>query len=80
MSAVRTGILLHSALAGAAIGLVAALLALGVVTIAVHLLPLPAGAARLLERRGPTLALACIAASVLVGATLGWLEGRLKTH
>lgn len=78
MSDVRTSILTHSALAGAAIGLVMSLLAVGAVTIAAQLLPLPAGAMRLLDRRGLVLALSCIAACIAVGAVLGWLEGRLK--
>lgn len=78
MSGVRATILAHSAFAGAAIGLVASVLAVGVATIAAQLLPLPDALARLMARRGATLALACITACVLAGAVLGWLEGRLK--
>lgn len=77
---IRMSILAHSALAGAVIGLVTAVLAVGVATIAVNLLPLPTKLARVLAHRGVVIALACVALCVGSGAVLGWLEGKLKVR
>ena len=72
----RTSILLWSALGGAFVGLLAAVLLVGAGAL-LHAW-LPAGAARLVSRAAPivvpVVALLCAGA----GAALGYAEGRLK--
>ena len=72
----RTSILLQSALGGAFVGLLAAVLLVGAGVLLQ--LVLTAGAARALARAAPVavpaVALLCVAA----GAALGYLEGKLK--
>ena len=70
----------RSAASGAVLGLVCALLVVGAGTIAASVLPLPAGLARFVDRRGVPLALAVLLVTTCVGALLGYLEGRLKVR
>ena len=76
----RTSILAWSAASGAVIGAVVALLLVGAGTVAAAVLPLPVGVAREIGRRGVQLSIALIVLFTAVGAVLGYLEGRLKTH
>ena len=72
----RSSILIQSALGGAFVGLLAAvvLVAAG----ALLQLLLPDGAARALGRLAPVVVPVVAALCVAGGAVLGWLEGRLK--
>ena len=72
----RTSILLWSLLGGAFIGLLAAVLLVGAAVI-VHAL-LPAGAARAVARLEPVGVPLLVGLCIVAGATLGYLEGRLK--
>jgi hypothetical protein len=72
----RTSILLWSLLGGAFIGLLAAVLLVGVAVL-LHAL-LPAGAARALARLAPVGVPVLVGLCIAAGATLGYLEGRLK--
>lgn len=74
----RSSILGWSALSGAVVAGILATLAVGVATIVLSAVALPDSLSRLLDRRGVVLALAVILAAVVIGATLGYLEGRLK--
>lgn len=74
----RGAILGWSALSGAVVAGILATLAIGAATIVLSAVPLPDPLARLLDRRGIVLAVAVILGAVLIGATLGYLEGRLK--
>jgi len=72
----RTGILLHSALSGAVMGLIVGAVAFAA-GLAIWLL-LPEDGARFLAR-GRTLAIVvCFVLLPLAGAVVGWMEGRLK--
>jgi hypothetical protein len=74
----RGGVLLHSALSGAVMAGIVALLLVGAATILAAALPLPAALARLLDRRGVVVAVATVILFLAAGALLGYLEGRLK--
>lgn len=74
----RGTILGWSTLSGALVAGILATLAVGAVAVLSSALTLPTPLARLLDRRGHTLALAVIAIALLIGAALGYLEGRLK--
>ncbi len=72
----RASILAWSAASGLIVGLFAGLLLLGVLALVAVLLP--AGLARLVERlRTPALVL-CLVVVPVLGAVLGYIEGRLK--
>jgi hypothetical protein len=77
---VRTSIVAWSAASGAVIGAIAALLLVGAGAIAAAVLPLPAGVAREIGRRGVQLSIALLVLFTAVGAVLGYLEGRLKVR
>ena len=72
----RLSILLWSALGGALVGLLAAVLLVGAGML-LHVV-LPAGAARALARAAPVAIPSVATLCVLAGAVLGYLEGRLK--
>lgn len=73
----RSSILWWSAGGGAIAGL---MLGLGLVALGAFLLPLvlPAAAERALERHGWLVTAVVVTAPLVVGAVLGYLEGRLK--
>ena len=72
----RATILLQSALGGAFVGLLVAVLLVGAG--ALVQLVLPDGPARALGRAAPVAAPVVAGLCVAAGAVLGWLEGRLK--
>jgi hypothetical protein len=72
----RSTILLQSALGGAFVGLLAAVLLVGAGALLQAVLP--DGAARALGRAAPVAVPVVAALCVAAGAALGWLEGRLK--
>jgi hypothetical protein len=73
---VRSSILLHSALAGLAIGLLGGLMLLSLLAVGSEILPAEL-ARRSARLRAPVLAL-CLGLIPFLGAVIGWLEGRLK--
>lgn len=75
----RASILAWSAVSGAVIGAIAALLLVGAGAIAAAVLPLPVGVAREIGRRGVQLSIALIVLFTAIGAVLGYLEGKLKS-
>ena len=72
----RTSVLLWSALGGAFVGLITALLLVGL-GVLLHAW-LPAGAARALARVAPVVVAVVTLLCVGAGAALGYAEGRLK--
>jgi len=74
----RGTVLVWSALSGAVVAGILATLAVGAAAVVSSALPLPDPLARLLDRRGVVLAVTVVAVALLIGATLGYLEGRLK--
>jgi MFS family permease len=71
----RAQLLAWTTLSGVAMGLIAGVLAAAVLVLVAHLVPLPT---RLVDRlRAPVLALLLLGGP-LVGALLGYLEGRAK--
>ena len=75
----RASILAWSAVSGAVIGAIAALLLVGAGAIAAAVLPLPVGVAREIGRRGVQASIALIVLFTAIGAVLGYLEGKLKS-
>ena len=72
----RVSILLHSALTGLVIGLIAGLGLLALLTLAVNVVPgLPE---RLVERLRPPVIAILLVAVPIAAALLGYLEGRAK--
>ena len=70
------GILAWSTTGGAIVGLILGALAFGILLILASVLPAPVG--RAFERVRLVVALVLLAGGPLVGAVLGFLEGRLK--
>ena len=72
----RTGVLAWSTVSGAVIGLVAGAVLAAVLFALLHLPPLRASA--LVDRARLPAAATVVVVAVLIGAVLGYLEGRLK--
>jgi hypothetical protein len=76
-ASLRTSIVAWSTFSGVVLGLLAALLLVGVGTLVSSAMPT---VQRLLARRATTIVVALLVVLPLVGAVLGLLEGRLKTR
>jgi hypothetical protein len=72
----RSGMLLWSALSGLVVGLLAGVALLAFVTLVVHVVP--SLSARLVERLRTPVVIVLLLVVPLVGAVLGYLEGRAK--
>lgn len=72
----RTTILVESTVSGVVIGVVLGVVALSIATVVAGVLP--AGAARWIERLRTPAIVVCLVVLPLIGAVLGYLEGRLK--
>lgn len=72
----RSGMLLWSTLSGLVVGLLAGVALLAVVTIVVHVVP--SLSARLVDRLRAPVVIGLLLVVPLVGAVLGYLEGRAK--
>lgn len=68
--------LVWSAVSGLVVGLLVGVALLALVTLIVHVIP--GGAGRLVERFRPTVMLVLLLVVPLLGAVLGYLEGRAK--